>query len=261
MKRNKKIIAFLPAYNAEKTLEQVVKEVKKVHAGWIDKIILIDDKSSDSTLLLAKKLGLTTFGHKKNTGYGGNQKSGYKLALNLGADIVAMIHADNQYDPAYIPQIVEPLINEECDAVFGSRMTNKKDALKGGMPYWKYLGNIFLTKLINFFLKLKLTECHSGFRAYSQKALRTIPLHLNSDDFVFDTEIIIQLHLWGFKIKEIPIPTRYFKEASSINFLESLKYGFEILKALLQFKLVRWKIIRIPKFQKYDSQKPVKNNY
>ena len=171
-----------------------------------------------------------------------------------------MIHADNQYDPAFVPQLVEPLINEECDAVFGSRMINKKDALKGGMPYWKYLGNIFLTKLANFFLKLKLTEYHCGFRAYSRKALQTIPFYLNSDDFVFDTEIIIQLHLWGFKIKEIPIPTRYFEKASSINFLKSFKYGLEILKALFQFKLVYWEILKIPKFQKYDPQRVIKNN-
>lgn len=234
MKNNKKIIAVLPAYRAEKTLEKTYHDIPK---DWIDEIILVDDASQDKTVEIAKSLGLKVFCHTKNLGYGGNQKTCYKEALKAGANIVIMIHPDHQYDPKLVPQLLEPLIKDECDAVFGSRMLIKKNALKGGMPIWKFLANIFLTKVANFILKTNLSEYHSGFRAYSRKVLETIPFESNSNDFVFDTEIIIQLLHFDFKIKELPITTRYFKEASSINFLKSIKYGLAILKSLLKYKL------------------------
>lgn len=247
MRNNKKIIAVLPAYNAEKTLIKTYNDIPK---DWVDEIILVDDASKDKTIEIAHKLKLKIFTHSKNMGYGANQKTCYKEALKMGADIVIMIHPDHQYDPKLVPQLLEPLIKEECDAVFGSRMLIKKNALKGGMPLWKFIANIFLTKIANFILKIKLSEYHSGFRAYSRKVLETIPFESNSNDFVFDTEIIIQLVHYNFKIKEVPITTRYFKDASSINFLKSIKYGFDILKALLKYKLYGHGFKRFKQFEK-----------
>lgn len=234
MRNHKKIIAVLPAYNAEKTLIKTYQDIPK---DWVDEIILVDDCSQDKTVEIARKLNLKVFVHTKNLGYGGNQKTCYKEALKMGADIVIMIHPDHQYDPKLVPQLLEPLIKEECDAVFGSRMLIKKNALKGGMPFWKFIANIFLTKIANLILGIKLSEYHSGFRAYSRKVLKKIPFELNSNDFVFDTEVIIQIIHYNFKIKEVPITTRYFKEASSINFFRSAKYGLAILKSLLKYKL------------------------
>lgn len=234
-----KIIAVLPAYNAAKTLKNTLDDIPK---QWVDEIILIDDASQDNTVEVAKKLGLKTWQHKKNLGYGANQKTCYQQALKLGGDIIIMVHPDHQYDPAYIPQLINPIIKGQADAVFGSRMINKKWALKGGMPYWKYLGNILLTKIENLILHLDLTEYHSGFRAYSRKILQTVPYKLNSNGFVFDTEIIVQLKIFNFQIKEIPIKTRYFKHASSVNLLQSLKYALDILIVLFSFILHKWGI-------------------
>lgn len=232
MMNSKKIIAVLPAYNAAKTLERTVNDISK---AIVDEIILVDDASQDQTIEVARSLGLKVFVHPKNLGYGGNQKTCYQEALKLGADIVVMVHPDHQYDPTAIPELIKPLINEQCDAVFGSRMINKKNALKGGMPWWKFWANIFLTKIENLILGLKLTEYHSGFRAYSKKVLETLPLEKNSDDFVFDTEIIIQLKVNNFKIREIPIITRYFPEASMVGLVRSLKYGVSIILVLIEY--------------------------
>ena len=228
---NKKIVVVLPAYNAARTLEKTLFVIPK---DWIDDIILIDDASGDDTPAVSKRLGLKTFIHEKNLGYGGNQKTCYREVMKLGADIAVMIHPDFQYDPSFIPEMIRPIANGECDAVFGSRMYIKRNALLGGMPYWKFTANIFLTWLENLVLGMNLTEYHSGFRAYSKKVMQ-LPLELNSNDFVFDTEIIVQMKVAGMRIKEIPITTRYFAEASMIGFGRSVKYGFGILNILRKF--------------------------
>jgi len=229
MINGKKVVIVLPAYNAARTLEKTVQAIPK---DWSDLILLVDDASHDNTAAVARSLGLKTFVHDKNLGYGGNQKTCYREALKSGADIVVMLHPDFQYDPRFIPQMIQPIADGQCDAVFGSRMVIKKNALSGGMPYWKFIANIFLTQLENLVLGMALTEYHSGFRAYSRKVLE-LPLHLNSNDFVFDTEIIVQMKMAGMKIKEIPITTRYFPEASMIGLWRSIQYGCSILAIML----------------------------
>jgi len=231
--RSKKVIVVMPAYNAEKTLERTLKDIPQ---EWVDDIILTDDASKDNTVALAEKLGLRVFVHETNKGYGGNQKTCYREALKLGADIVIMIHPDHQYDPRVIPQLLSPLLDEQCDAVFGSRMLGGRP-LEGGMPKWKYLANIFLTALENSVFYMYLTEYHSGLRAYSRKYLRTVKFELNSDDFVFDSEIIAQGVIHNMRIKEIAIETRYFPEASRIGLWRSIIYGLSILKTLVKYKL------------------------
>jgi len=232
-KRRKKIIVVMPAYNAEKTLERTLHDIPK---DWVDEIILTDDCSRDRTVELARKFGLRVFVHRNNMGYGANQKTCYNEALKLGGDIMVMVHPDHQYDPKVIPQLIQPLLNEECEAVFGSRMLGGKP-LEGGMPKWKYLANIFLTAMENAMFYMYLTEYHSGLRAYSRKYLETVEYNLNSDDFVFDSEIIAQGVIHNLKIKEIPIETRYFEEASKIGLWRSVVYGLSILKTLVKFKL------------------------
>lgn len=231
--KSKKVIVVMPAYNAEKTLEKTLHDIPK---DWIDEIVLIDDYSQDNTVDLAKRLGLRVFVHKRNMGYGANQKTCYNEALKLGGDVIVMVHPDHQYDPKVIPQLILPLINEEFDAVFGSRMLGGKP-LEGGMPKWKYFANIFLTALENAVFYMYLTEYHSGLRAYSRRYLETVKFNLNSNDFVFDSEIIAQGVIHKMRIKEIPIETRYFEEASQIGFWKSLIYGLSILKTLVKFKL------------------------
>ncbi|MBI2055039.1 MAG: glycosyltransferase [Candidatus Sungbacteria bacterium] len=241
----KKIIAVLPAYHAVKTLTRTVEAIPK---DWVDEIILVDDASSDNTAGLARSLGITTVIHQKNTGYGGNQKTCYQEAMSRGADIVIMVHPDFQYDPSFIPQLVSPIAAGEADACFGSRMIMKGDALRGGMPWWKFVANIGLTALENFILGLGLTEYHSGFRAYSREVLSILPLQKNADGFVFDSEIIVQLGIAGFSIKEIPITTRYFKEASMIGFWKSVRYGFSILLLMEHYLLHRKGFYTDPRF-------------
>ncbi|MBN1272439.1 MAG: glycosyltransferase family 2 protein [Candidatus Aminicenantes bacterium] len=233
MKNGKKVIVIMPAYNAEKTLERTLDDIPK---EWIDDIILTDDCSRDGTVNLARKLGLRVVVHKKNRGYGGNQKTCYREALKAGADIIIMVHPDHQYDPTVIPQLIESLLKEECDAVFGSRMLGGHP-LEGGMPKWKYLANIFLTAMENAVFYMYLTEYHSGLRAYSRRYLETVKFELNSDDFVFDSEIIAQGVIHNLRIREIPIQTRYFQEASQIGLGRSLVYGLSIMKTLFKFKL------------------------
>ena len=249
IKNKPKIIAVFPAYNASSTLAQTVGAISR---DVVDDIILVDDKSSDDTLSVARAMGLKTFAHPKNRGYGGNQKTCYREALALGADIAVMVHPDFQYDPSLIPQMLEPIIAGECDAVFGSRMMVRENALRGGMPYWKFIANIFLTKIENFILRMNLTEYHSGFRAYSKKVLE-LSLGLNSDDFVFDTEIIAQMKVAGMSIKEIPIATRYFPEASMIGFFRSVKYGISILGVMAKYVLFKLGLRRYPQFNEIAS--------
>ncbi len=226
-----KVIAVLPAYNAEKTLERTLADIPR---DIVDEIILVDDASKDGTVALAKKLGITVFVHKQNRGYGGNQKTCYSKALEHGADVVVMCHPDYQYDPRIIPQLVEPILRGESDAVFGSRMM-KGGALEGGMPLWKHNANILLTAFENVVLGTYLTEFHSGFRAYSAKVLKSIQFEKNSDGFIFDTEIIVQILIQHFKITEVPIRTRYFEEASSIRLAPSILYGFGIIRTMGEF--------------------------
>jgi len=243
--RTKKVIVVMPAYNAEKTLERTVDDIPR---DWVDEIILTDDASRDGTVALARKLGLRVFVHEKNGGYGANQKTCYREALKLGGDIMVMVHPDHQYDPKVIPRLIQPLLDGECDAVFGSRMLGGRP-LEGGMPKWKYLANIFLTALENAAFYMYLTEYHSGLRAYSRKYLEAVRFELNSDDFVFDSEIIAQGVVHNLRIKEIPIATRYFEEASKIGFLRSVVYGGSIIGTLVKFKLHKKRIIRARQFE------------
>ncbi len=240
------IVAVLPAYNAAKTLELTLRDINR---DWVDKILLVDDASSDNTVEVARNLGLTVITHGNNRGYGGNQKTCYQEALRLGADYVIMIHPDHQYDPRLVPRLLAPLIFEDGDTVFGSRMMQPGSARRGGMPWWKYVANKGLTFIANRVLDMSLTEYHSGFRAYSRKVLEKLPLDRNSDDFVFDTEIIIQHKLAGIEIVEIPISTRYFKGASMIGFKRSVIYGLSILRNLYQYHLHTKGITKIAKFE------------
>jgi glycosyltransferase involved in cell wall biosynthesis len=240
MERTKKVIVVMPAYNAERTLERTLADIPR---DWVDEILLVDDRSRDGTVDLARRLGLHVFVHDRNRGYGGNQKTCYAEALRLGGDIMVMVHPDHQYDPRVIPQLITPLLNGECDAVFGSRMLGGRP-LEGGMPKWKYLANIFLTAVENATFYMYLTEYHSGLRAYSRRYLETVTFEANSDDFVFDSEIIAQGVVHGLRIREIPIATRYFAEASRIGFGRSVIYGLAILKTLVKFKLHKKGILK-----------------
>jgi len=242
--RSKKVVVVMPAYNAERTLQRTLDDIPR---DSVDEIILVDDRSRDRTVEIARRLGLRVFVHERNKGYGGNQKTCYREALRLGGDIMVMVHPDHQYDPTVIPQLITPLLNDECDAVFGSRMLGGRP-LEGGMPKWKYLGNIFLTALENATFYMYLTEYHSGLRAYSRRYLEAVKFELNSDDFVFDSEIIAQGVVHRMRIREVPIATRYFEEASRIGFLRSVVYGISILKTLVKFKLHKKGIVRSGQF-------------
>jgi glycosyltransferase involved in cell wall biosynthesis len=209
----------------------------------------VDDCSADNTVKVAEKAGLMVFRHKKNLGYGANQKTCYKEALKMGADIIVMVHPDHQYDGSVIPELVQPILEGKADAVFGSRMLGGKP-LEGGMPWWKYIANIFLTAFANIVFCRYLTEIHSGFRAYSRKYLETVNFEDNSNDFIFDTQIIAQGMANDLFFEEVPITTRYFPEASSINFLRSIKYGFGILWTLFLFLLHKNKILTIKRLGK-----------
>ena len=223
----------MPAYNAEKTLEQTYSDIPM---DYISEIILGDDASSDNTLKIAEKLGLVILKNKINTGYGSNQKMCYKEALKRGADIVVMLHPDYQYDAAKIPQLIEPIVKNEADAVFGSRILGG-GALSGGMPLYKYISNKFLTFCENRVIKYDLSEYHTGLRAYSRKVLEIIPWQDFSNGFLFDAEIIVQLKVHDFGVKEIPIETRYFKEASEVGFFAGCRYGMGTLILLVKYLL------------------------
>ncbi|REJ74434.1 MAG: glycosyltransferase family 2 protein [Planctomycetota bacterium] len=238
----------MPAYNAASTLEKTVSDIPQ---GSVDEIILVDDGSSDDTVEIAKRLGLTVIVHDQNQGYGGNQKTCYARALAAGADYVVMIHPDYQYDSRVIPAAVEFLKLGICDVVMGSRIRTRREAINGGMPGWKYLANRFLTITENIALGQNLGDFHSGFRAYRREVLETIPIEHNTNDFAFDSQFLAQAVYFGFKLGDIPVPVRYFDEASSINFRRSTKYGLTTLWILCQFwlqklKLARFKIFRRP---------------
>jgi len=238
--RRAKVCVIMPAYNAEKTLERTWRDLP---LEVVDDVVVVDDASRDRTVEVARSLGLHTIVHPQNRGYGGNQKTCYREALARGADVVVMVHPDHQYDPAYVPELIAPILRGEADAVFGSRMLGGRP-MEGGMPKWKYLANLFLTMLANATFYVFLSEYHSGLRAYSRRYLETVDVERNSDDFVFDTEIIAQGVKQGMRIKEIPIRTRYFPEASMIGFWRSVRYGLAVVKVLVVYKLHVKKIWR-----------------
>jgi glycosyltransferase involved in cell wall biosynthesis len=241
-----KVIVVMPAYNAAKTLERTYNDLPK---EIVDKIILVDDVSQDETVEVARQLGLDVVIHIQNKGYGGNQKTCYLKALEDGADVVVMLHPDYQYDSTLVPELIRPILDGERDMMMGSRFLSG-GTLAGGMPVYKYLSNRFLTIVENLVLGQKLSECHTGFRAYSRRFLETIPFLLNSDNFVFDTEVIAQAVAFGFRIGEIGVPTRYFKEASSVNFANSIVYGLSTLAVMGRFLLTRWNLRSYPQFIK-----------
>lgn len=225
----------MPAYNAELTLKKTYLDIPK---GIVNKTIVVDDGSHDKTVEIAKKLKLETIVHPQNRGYGGNQKTCYTTAYNENADIVVMIHPDYQYDSTLTEEIINPILQNRFDVMLGSRIRTRREALDGGMPFYKYIANRCLTTLENIVLGQNLSEYHTGFRAFSRKVLKSVPFHKFSDDFVFDQQILISAIEKGFRIGEISVPVRYFPEASSINFFRSVKYGFEILVALFTHLLL-----------------------
>lgn len=240
MVRNKKIAVVMPAYNAAKTLLNTYNEIP---FDIVDEVLLIDDASKDDTSKLAAELGLKVIVHEKNLGYGGNQKTCYEAALKAEADIIIMLHPDYQYTPKLISAMAFLLECGEFDIVLGSRILGGK-AMKGGMPVYKYYSNRWLTLFQNLLMGAKLSEYHTGFRAYNRNVLENIPWRKNSDDFIFDNEFLTQAIFHNFKIGEITCPTRYFKEASSINFSRSLKYGIGCLKNAFAFRLHKMGLIK-----------------
>ena len=246
MYSGKKIVVVLPAYNAARTLRQTYDEVRE--QGIVDEIILVDDCSHDETVAVARSLeGVHVHVHGANKGYGGNQKTCYRLALETGADIVIMIHPDYQYTPKLIPAMASIIANGLHPCVLGSRILGGY-ALKGGMPVWKYVSNRFLTFAENLLLGAKLSEYHTGYRAFSREILETLDLTKNSDDFVFDNQMLAQILWHGFTIAEVSCPTKYFAEASSINVRRSLKYGLECLAVGLKFRLAKMGLLRLEPF-------------
>ncbi len=245
MFEQKKIFAVVPAYNAAKTLE---KTLTAIPYGVVDTVFVVDDGSRDDTAEIARRFKVTLLRHEKNKGYGAAQKTGYEAALRAGADVIVMVHADFQYDPTLLPKLVEPIVRGVADACFGSRMADKRQAWRGGMHWWRFVANIALTMIEEMVLRLRLTEYHTGYRAYSRKVLETIPFAKNSNNYVFDTEMIVELRLGNFKVSEIGIPTRYFSDASSPNFLKSVEYGFSTLHMLLRYILFKFRLKIYPQF-------------
>lgn len=245
MINGKKIIAVLPAYNAARTLEMTYREIP---FDIVDEVILVDDASRDDTPEVARRLGISVVIHEQNTGYGGNQKTCYRMALDRGADIVVMLHPDYQYTPKLLPAMVAMIAYGEFDAVLASRILGT-GALKGGMPLYKYLSNRVLTGLENILLGQKLSEYHTGYRAFSRQVLKALPLDQNSDDFVFDNQMVAQIVWFGFRLGEVSCPTKYFPEASSINFQRSVIYGLGVMKTAILFRLQSWNLHRSALFR------------
>jgi glycosyltransferase involved in cell wall biosynthesis len=243
MINGKRVAVVMPAYNAEKTLERTVAELTDV----VDIKILVDDSSKDQTAQLSRELGVQTYIHDANYGYGRNQQTCYREALAAGADIVVMVHPDYQYSPLLVPAMAGMIASGVYDMVLASRILGR-GALKGGMPLYKYVFNRMLTAFQNLFLGVKLSEYHTGFRAFSRELLQTLPLLENSDDFVFDNQMVAQAVMFGFEIGEISCPTKYFKEASSINFPRSVKYGLGVLATTAQFVAHKWGLYKAPRF-------------
>jgi glycosyltransferase involved in cell wall biosynthesis len=240
MLNGKRVIAVLPAYNASKTLEMTYRDIP---FEIVDEVILVDDASRDDTPEVARRLGITTIIHERNTGYGGNQKTCYTTALERGADIVVMLHPDYQYTPKLLPAMAAMIAYGEFDAVLASRILGT-GALKGGMPLYKFLSNRLLTCIENILLGQKLSEYHTGYRAFSRQVLEVLPLDRNSDDFVFDNQMLAQIVWFGFRIGEVSCPTKYFPEASSINFRRSVVYGLGVMKTAILFRLQYWNLYR-----------------
>ncbi len=249
MLQGKKVVVVLPAYRAEKTLERTVREIP---VDVVDEIVLVDDASADNTVALSSRLGLKTFAHKTNLGYGANQKTCYLEALRLKADIVVMLHPDYQYDPRLVTAMSAMIASGVYEVVLGSRILGST-ALRGGMPVYKYAANRLLTLFQNLMLSAKLSEYHTGYRAFSRRVLETLPLLANSDDFVFDNQILAQAVAFGFPIGEISCPTKYFPEASSISFRRSVVYGFGVLATSVLFRLWRWRLIETKLFSKQPT--------
>jgi len=234
MNKKQKVIVIMPAYNAAKTLEKTYRDIPK---DVVDKVILVDDGSSDKTVKIAKRLGLEVFRHPANLGYGGNQKTCYWEALKKNPDIIVMIHPDYQYDATLTRELIYPIKKGRFDIMLGSRIRCRQEALKGGMPLWKYYPNRFLTILENIVLGLNLSEYHTGFRAFSAEALKKIPFMRMSNNFVFDQQILISAVANKMRIGEIPVPVRYFPEASSASFFSSVGYGLGIISNLFLYVL------------------------
>jgi glycosyltransferase involved in cell wall biosynthesis len=247
MYKGKKVVVVLPAYNAEKTLERTYNEIPM---DIVDELVLCDDASKDKTVELAQRLGIHhVLVHERNKGYGGNQKSLYNKALEIGGDIVIMLHPDYQYTPKLIPSMVNIIGEDLYPVVLGSRILGK-GALKGGMPLYKYFFNRFLTFSQNVLVGYKLSEYHTGYRAFSREVLQTINFNENSDDFVFDNEMLSQIIYAGFDIAEVTCPTKYFEEASSINFRRSMKYGMGVLRVSLNHRLQKWGMRRLNMYKR-----------
>lgn len=239
--KKSKIVIVMPAYNAAKTLVKTFSDIPRhLHC----ETIVVDDNSKDQTVKIAKKLGLKTYIHSNNLGYGGNQKTCYWEALKLEPDIIVMIHPDYQYDASLTEELIKPILNKRFDVMLGSRIRTRKEVLDGGMPGWKYFANRFLTIVENIVLGLNLSEYHTGFRAYSNKVLKTIPFQKFSNNFIFDQQVIFSAISYNFRIGEIPVPVRYFPEASSINFGRSVVYGIGVLVNLLIFSAYKVGLIK-----------------
>ena len=245
MIKGKQIAVVMPAYNAAKTLEATVSEIPDL----VDLRILVDDRSRDSTVAVAQRLGLQVFQHDRNYGYGRNQQTCYREALAAGADVVIMVHPDYQYTPLLITAMASMVVYDVYDVVLASRIIGGH-ALRGGMPLYKYISNRLLTAFENLFLRVKLSEYHTGYRAFSRKVLTELPLLENSDDFVFDNQMLAQCVHFGFRIGEVSCPTKYFEEASSINFRRSVKYGFGVVATTLQFAFQKMGLTHPPRFSK-----------
>jgi glycosyltransferase involved in cell wall biosynthesis len=257
MLANMKIIVVLPAYNAAQTLKQTYDEIPH---DVVDEIILIDDASNDATAEMAQSLGIPTVRHNSNRGYGGNQKTCYTMALARGADIVVMLHPDYQYTPKLVTAMAAMIASEQFDVVLASRILGR-GALAGGMPLYKYVSNRFLTLFENIMTGQKLSEYHTGYRAWSRVVLEKLPLQSNSEDFVFDNQMLAQCIYFGFRIGEISCPTKYFTEASSINFKRSILYGLGVLKTSIQYRLQRMGLITSPLFvDTADARLPALND-
>jgi len=244
----RRVVVVMPAYNAAKTLERTYRDIPH---EIVERIILVDDVSKDDTVAIARQLGLDVIIHRQNLGYGGNQKTCYDAALEAGADAVVMLHPDYQYDATRIPDLVEPILSDTKDLMLGSRFLG--DPLAGGMPRWKYISNRFLTGAENLAFGLHLSEYHTGFRAYSRLLLESIPYRLNSNDFVFDQELVAQAVACRMRIGEIAVPTRYFDEASSVGFRRSVVYGLSTLRVVMRFVLHR---VRLRRSRKLANRKP-----
>ncbi|HTA93358.1 MAG TPA: glycosyltransferase family 2 protein [Polyangiaceae bacterium] len=245
----KKVIVVMPAYNAEQTLQRTVAEVPSL----VDEIILVDDHSRDGTAELARKLGLHTIRHEKNRGYGGNQKTCYTEALRRGADVVVMVHPDYQYTPRLVPALAHCVASGLFDVALGSRILGGR-AMQGGMPLYKYISNRLLTATENLLISQKLSEYHTGYRAFSRKLLLELPLEENDDDFAFDNQMLVQAAYFGFQIAEVTCPTSYFEEASSISFRRSVTYGIGVLRAAASFRLSRMGVAK-PQFLNPNGRK------